>query len=241
MQFKNLSAFYGAKQILTDITFTLAPGKLTALVGKNGCGKSTLLSCVNGQVRFTGEILLDGRSIRAYSPMERAKRVALLPQFLPAATMPAEQLIAMGRNPYLGLTGRLQQEDRERIEAAIELTGTQALRCQSVATLSGGERQKVYLAMILAQDADILLLDEPTAHMDMGYAADFLALLRQLTDEHGKTVLAVLHDLNAATAFAHELLLMESGRLTDPRRIEEVFGVRKTAYTENGEIKYFYK
>lgn len=240
MQFKNLSAFYGQKQILTDLSFSLAPRRFTALIGKNGCGKSTLLGCVGGQVRHTGEILLGGRPIQSFPPRERAKRIALLPQHLPPAAMETEELVAMGRNPYLNLTGRLQPQDRQKIEEAIALTGIEPLRHELVSTLSGGERQKAYLAMILAQDADILLLDEPTAHMDMGYAADFLQLLRTLTETHGKTVLAVLHDLNAAVSYAHELLLIEDGTLTDPACIERVFSVRKAEYNENGTTKYFY-
>ncbi|MBQ8892805.1 MAG: ABC transporter ATP-binding protein [Clostridia bacterium] len=235
MKIAQISAFYGKKQALNHVTFELKPKKFTALIGKNGCGKSTLLKCIAGQIPHTGEIPLPRE------PRERAKAVALLPQSLPALPMEAEALVAMGRTPYLNLAGTLTPTDREKIEEAIRLAGIQELRHRNAATLSGGELQKVYLAMVLAQDARILLLDEPTAHMDMGYAADFLRLLKTLNREQGKTVLAVLHDLNAAAAFADELLLMEQGRLTDPARVEEVFGVRKIFYSENGETKYFYQ
>jgi len=240
MQIKNLSAFYGKKQVLNNVSLTLKPQCFTALIGKNGSGKSTLLECINGQVRYSGEILLKGRPIEDYPPKERAQKIAYLPQFLPASALTAEELIALGRNPYLGLSGKLQSKDREGIEEAIRLTETESLRHRLLATLSGGERQKIYLAMLLAQDAEILLLDEPTAHMDMGYTAEFLSLLRRLT-EQGKTVLAVLHDLNDAFTFSHEVLLLNEGRLEDPSRTEEIFGVRKIPYAENGETKYFYK
>lgn len=240
MQIKNLSAFYGKKEILSSLSLTLERGKFTALLGKNGCGKSTLLGCINGQVRYTGSILTDGIPLSKLPPRERAKRIALLPQFLPASPLKAEDLVALGRTPYLTLGGTLTEKDREAIRAAMEQCGVTALSDRAVSTLSGGERQKVYLAMLLAQDAEILLLDEPTAHMDMGYTAEFLSLLRWLT-EHGKTVLAVLHDLNDAFTYAHEVLLLNEGRLEDPARTEELFGVRKIPYVENGETKYFYK
>ena len=238
MEIKKLSAFYGKKEILSDLDLTLERGRFTALLGKNGCGKSTLLGCINGQVRYTGSILLDGRPLSALPPRERAKRVALLPQFLPASPLKAEELVALGRTPYLPLGGRLCEADREAVRAAMEQCGVSALRERTVATLSGGERQRIYLAMLLAQDAEILLLDEPTAHMDMGYTGEFLSLLRKLTEEKGKTVLAVLHDLNDAVTYPHRRLLLHQGRLVDPERIEEIFGVRKICYNES---EYFYK
>ncbi len=238
MQIKNLSAFYGKKQILNGLDFTLERGKFTALLGKNGSGKSTLLKCINGQVRYDGEILLGDQPLKDCSPREKARKIAYLPQFLPRSALTAEELIALGRNPHLGLSGKLQTEDREQIERAIVLTDTQALRHRLLASLSGGERQKVYLAMLLAQDAEIFLLDEPTAHMDMDFTSEFLSLLRRLTEEEGKTVLAVLHNLNDAVTYAHRLLLMNKGRLEDPAQIESVFGVQKIFYSKT---EYFYK
>lgn len=240
MHIKDLSAFYGKKKILSELSLTLKPGTFTALIGKNGSGKSTLLGCINGQVPYTGEILLEGRALHTYPLREKARRIGLLPQFLPSASMTAEQLIALGRNPHIGLSGRLQPTDREAIASAIALTNTKNLLEQAVRTLSGGERQKVYLAMLLAQDADILLLDEPTAHTDIGFTAEFLQLLRKLAETQSKTVLAVLHDLNGAVTYAHDLLILDQGRLAPTSEIEAIFGVRKTTYTENGETKYFY-
>ena len=240
MIIKNLSAAYGKKQILTNLTFSLKPGTFTALIGKNGSGKSTLLGCINGRIPYTGEILLENRPLDTYPPREKAQKIGLLPQFLPDTALTAEQLITLGRNPHTGLTGRLQPADREAIASAIELTATQDLLNRAVRTLSGGERQRVYLTMLLAQDADILLLDEPTAHTDIGFTAEFLQLLRRLAETRNKTVLAVLHDLNAAVTYAHELFLLDQGRLVAPEEIETVFGVRKVPYTEDGETKYFY-
>jgi len=240
LELRNVSAGYEKNTVLNGISLTFPAGAVTVVAGPNGCGKSTLLKAVAGMLPAQGKILLEGVSLDSLSSRQRAQKIAYLPQFLPASALTAEELIALGRNPYLGLSGKLQSKDREGIEEAIRLTETESLRHRLLATLSGGERQKIYLAMLLAQDAEILLLDEPTAHMDMGYTAEFLSLLRRLT-EQGKTVLAVLHDLNDAFTFSHEVLLLNEGRLEDPSRTEEIFGVRKIPYAENGETKYFYK
>lgn len=234
MKVERLSVHYGKTEILKELTFELPPQTVTVLLGKNGSGKTTLLRALAGQLPCSGTLSLPKE------PRERAKKLGYLPQFLPAVSLQAEQLVAMGRTPYHTLPDRLTPQDRQKIEEALVLAEAQDLRHRRVDTLSGGERQRVYLAMVLAQDTEYLLLDEPTAHVDMGYAAAFLQRLHTLTD-HGKTVLAVLHDLNAAVTHADRLLLLERGALTDPARMEEVFGVQRIPYTENGETKYFYK
>lgn len=234
MKVERLSVRYGKTEILKELTFELPPQTVTVLLGKNGSGKTTLLRALAGQLPCSGTLSLPKE------PRERAKKLGYLPQFLPAVSLEAEQLVAMGRTPYHTLPDRLTLQDRQKIEEALMLAEAQDLRHRRVDTLSGGERQRVYLAMVLAQDTEYLLLDEPTAHVDMGYAAAFLQRLHTLTD-HGKTVLAVLHDLNAAVTHADRLLLLERGALTDPARMEEVFGVQRIPYTENGETKYFYK
>ncbi len=238
MTFDHLSAFRGGKPILSDLSFSLTPQTLTVLLGRNGSGKSTLLQCVNRQLRYQGNILLEGRPLTDLSPREQAKRIALLPQLLPTPDLTVERLTAMGRSPYLSVSGRLSQADRTAVEDALSLTELRPLRHRPLATLSGGERQRAYLAMILAQDTDYLLLDEPTAYLDQGATKEFLQLLKELTARRGKTVLAVLHDLNAATAYADRLLLLNHGRLIEPDQIEQVFGVEKTLAADG---TYFYR
>ncbi|MBQ3085519.1 MAG: ABC transporter ATP-binding protein [Clostridia bacterium] len=237
MQFKNFTVSYGKKEILKALTFELSPRSLTVLVGKNGSGKSTLLRAVNREVPYRGELLLEGKPLASLSLREQAKRIAFLPQLLPTPALTVEGLAALGRSPYLGLSGRLAESDRKKIEAALRLSGAEAWRDRPLSTLSGGERQRAYLAMILAQDADIWLLDEPTTYLDPGAVSDFLALLRTLAREQDKAILAVLHDLNAAVAYADRLLLLHEGRLADPAALEQVFGVQK--YTaEDGSVFY---
>lgn len=211
LRLDNVSVSYGKQHILQMISFSLQKGRFCALIGKNGSGKSTLLSAIAG-TPCHGAVFLQGRSIKEYTPRERAKRVALLPQHLPAAPFTVEQLAAMGRNPYRSLGGRPGEEDRAQVEKALVQTEMIPLRHRFLSTLSGGERQKAYLAMLLAQDAPLMLLDEPTTFMDMEYAGAFLRLLRKLQQEEQKTVLAVLHDLNAALEVADDLLLLDQGQ-----------------------------
>lgn len=206
----NVSVSYGKRTVLKNISFRLKEGRFCALVGKNGSGKSTLLSAVAG-APCEGAVTLQGIPLKEYASKERAKRVALLPQHLPAAPFTVEQLAAMGRTPYRSFGGRMSGEDRAQIENALTQTGMTAFRERFLGTLSGGERQKAYLAMLLAQDAPLMLLDEPTAFMDMEYAGAFLLLLRRLQKEQQKTVLAVLHDLNVALEIADDILLLDGG------------------------------
>ena len=166
MQIKNLSAFYGKKQVLNNVSFTLKPQCFTALIGKNGSGKSTLLECINGQVRYSGTILLKNRPIEDYTPKERAQKIAYLPQFLPASALTAEELIALGRNPYLGLSGKLQSKDREGIEEAIRLTETESLRhrllafgpCIFVEPIRGASREGVTPGPYISVAAAIVMV-----------------------------------------------------------------------------------
>lgn len=234
MKIENLTVCYKNKTVLQGVSFELPPQTVTVLLGKNGSGKTTLLRALAGQLPCSGTVPLP------QAPRERAKKLAYLPQFLPAVSLEAEQLVALGRTPHHTLPDLLNEEDRQKITEALEQAGAAELRHRRVDTLSGGERQRVYLAMVLAQDTEYLLLDEPTAHTDAGYSAMLMQQLHTLT-AHGKTVLAVVHDLNAAVSYADRLLLLDEGKLTDPARMEEVFGVQRIPYTENGETKYFYK
>lgn len=213
LTFHNIGIRLGGKQILQDVTFSLRPHRLTALVGRNGSGKSTLLSCVNQQFPYTGQILEGEKNLALISDRERAKAIAFLPQTLPAPHITAREMVAFGRTPYLDFTGRLTQQDNAAIDRALEDAMATEFADRYVDTLSGGERQRVALAMILAQNTPIALLDEPTAHMDQGYEAAFLRTLTVLKSERKKTFLVVLHDLTTAMQYADDLIVLEEGRL----------------------------
>ena len=209
LSFRRVCAAYGKKQVLDQIDFELPPHTLTAVVGKNGSGKSTLFACAGRKIPYTGEITLSGRDLAAMTPRERAQRMAFLPQTLPAPAVSVAELAAFGRNPYLDFGRRMTPTDRRLVEEALERVGIAALRDKLLAELSGGERQKAYLAMILAQDTDVLLLDEPTTYMDMEYEAAFFRLLKALQAEKGVTLLVILHDLSQAMRYADRIVVLD--------------------------------
>ena len=213
LEINNLNVSIRQKKILTDANLSLAENALTVLIGKNGCGKSTLISCIGGTRPYTGEILLDGQNLSVLPARDRARRIAILPQILTSPHMSVEALVSLGRTPHLSLGQRFGDADRIAVKNAIHATGLQDLRTQFLDSLSGGERQKAYLAMILAQSTPTLILDEPTTYMDVAVAHRFMALLCDLRKQQKKTVLAVMHDLTCALRFADRIALMDEGRI----------------------------
>lgn len=237
------------KPVLQDVSFTLRPHRLTALVGRNGSGKSTLLACVNRQVAYTGEIREGEKNLALLSPRERAGTVAILPQSIPAPHITAREMAAFGRTPYLDLTGRLTDRDRREVEKALADANAEELAERYVDSLSGGERQRVALAMILAQNTPIALLDEPTAHMDQVYEAAFLQLLTQLKVKRKKTFLVVLHDLTLACRYADDLVVLDKGRLVfagtkeeclEREILEKTFCLRRHTVGSGAEQRVFF-
>ena len=213
LEIKNLSVSVRQKNILQSLSLSLDEGKLTVLIGKNGCGKSTLISCIGGMRPYTGEIHLDGAPISSLTPRDRARRIAILPQLLKTPHMSVERLVSLGRTPHLALTERISEADTAAIEGALASVGIADLRDRFADELSGGERQKAYLAMTLAQEASILILDEPTTYMDVAVSHGFMEQLSRLKDQQKKTVLAVMHDLNCALRYADRVAVMDEGRI----------------------------
>ncbi|MDR2770907.1 MAG: ABC transporter ATP-binding protein [Clostridiales Family XIII bacterium] len=213
MRITRLEAGYGRECVLRGVDFSPAAGALTVLAGPNGSGKSTLLKVMAGLLPpRAGAVDCDGRSLYALSRRARAQLVGYFPQTRPLPELTARTLIAHGRYPHLRFAGSLTERDRAHIAQAAALTGTEALLDKDVAALSGGQRQRVYLAMLLAQDTEILLLDEPTAFLDIRAQLDVLDILKSLR-RAGKTIIAALHDLQQAFSFADRLALLEDGRI----------------------------
>ena len=212
LEIKNLSATIGGRNILRDVSLHLPAGSLTALVGKNGCGKSTLLSCIAGLRTHTGAVLLRGEELRSMAPRERAKKLSLLPQHLSAPHMTVEELVRLGRNPYVDLGCHFGEKDRAAVTRAMESAEVTELSGRFVDELSGGERQRAYLAMTLAQETELLILDEPTTHMDLSGGDAFLHQLQKLKGE-GRTLLVVMHDLAQAARYADRIAVMAEGEL----------------------------
>lgn len=235
LEIKRLSACVGGREFLKEIDLQLPPATLTALVGRNGSGKTTLLSCVGGTRAYRGEILLNGETLRRLPLRERARRMALLPQTLAVPHITVEELAGLGRSPYVDLGHRFSVVDRNAVYRAMEMAEVTALADRFVDELSGGERQRACLAMILAQETNLLLLDEPTTHMDTACGAAFLHTLAELRQQ-GRTLLVVMHDLAEAVRYADRIAVMDEGCLVfcgsvteclEGKVLEQTLGVKR--------------
>ncbi|MYL23399.1 ATP-binding cassette domain-containing protein [Halomonas alkaliantarctica] len=236
LQARALAAGYGATPILTDLDLDVPDGQLTVLLGPNGCGKSTLLrTMARLAAPMGGSVLLDGSDIHRLPTREVAKRLGLLPQS-PAAPegLRVRELVAQGRFPHQSLLRQWTTQDETAVARALAITGVEALAERPLGTLSGGQRQRCWIAMTLAQETPLILLDEPTTFLDLRYQLEILELMVQLTHRHGRTVVAVLHDLNQAAAHADNLVLLREGKVYaegppeavfTAKNIEAVFGV----------------
>ena len=235
LELKNVHAGYGGENHLHGISLTLEKGKIYAVAGKNGCGKSTLLRVCAGILPANeGGVLLEGRLLYEYAALERAQKISYLSQMRNPPGISAERMVEHGCYPRLGQPRRLNAADTAAVRTAMERMDILALRKKSMKELSGGECQRVYMAMQLAQDADILLLDEPTTYMDIAYQLSLMELLQQLKKD-GKCIVMVLHDLAQAMKYADVIAVMEDGKIAamdapggilSSGIIEKVFKVR---------------
>ncbi|MGU3412812.1 ABC transporter ATP-binding protein [Enterobacteriaceae bacterium C34A] len=248
LRLEHVSAGYGPKLIIEDIHVAIPHGKLTALVGANGCGKSTLLSTIARLLKpQSGCVWLDGKQIHQQPTKAVARQLGILPQSPVAPEgLSVFELVSRGRYPWQGMLRQWSDADERAVEEALKVTGTQALAHLPVESLSGGQRQRCWIAMALAQQTPVILLDEPTAWLDLRYQVEILELLQHLTRDHGRTVVVVLHDLNFAVGYADRLLLMKQGKLhttleqsgaCSPEIIQEIFGVsvQKVMNPETGK------
>ena len=214
----NLSIGYTSKHnvkvVCEGITDTIRSGELTCLLGENGAGKSTLLRTLSGFLPpLSGEITILDKPLRVYRERELAKVIGVvLTERGNLQNMTVAELVGMGRSPYTGFWGRLSAEDREKVEASLELVGIAPLRDRMMQTLSDGERQKVMIAKALAQETPIIFLDEPTAFLDYPSKVEILHLLHRLSRETGKTIFLSTHDLELALQIADQLWLMAKGQ-----------------------------
>lgn len=224
LELNDLRAGYGGSEVLHGIRLSAPGGKITAIVGPNGCGKSTLLKAIAGvNPPQSGEILFHGKALETLPPRELARQVAYLPQNRQVPEITAERLVLHGRFPYLSYPRRYRQQDLEIARRAMESLGISGLARREMYTLSGGQRQKVYLAMVLAQDTPVVLMDEPTTFLDIAHQIQLMDQARFLAGQ-GKTVVMVLHDLSMALQRADHLAVMAGGRILCQGSAEEVYG-----------------
>ena len=215
---------YGERVVLHDITLNTRPGEFLAVIGPNGSGKSTLLKGMCRLLRpYSGAVLLDGQSLGSCSRTHIALNIALMPQgaFLPEL-FTAMEIVLMGRTPHLGLLRYEGSSDILAAANAMEATETGRLAGRRVNQLSGGERQRVLIARSLAQEAGILLLDEPTANLDINYQAGILDFLKKLCVEKGLTIVAALHDINLASQYGDRIIVLKDGAIYKEGRPQEV-------------------
>lgn len=231
-----IRAGYGHADVVSDVDFDLPAGRVTVLVGPNGSGKSTLLKAVARLHPIRGGSVRIGTSeARALSGRELARTLAMLPQGRPTPVgLTVREVVSFGRYPHRGRWNRTDPQGPAAVARALELTGLVELAERDADTLSGGQAQRVWLAACLAQDTEILLLDEPTTYLDMRHQVELLDLVRGLADHHGITVGVVLHDLNQAAALADQLVLLADGRVVaagppdavlEAERLSRVYGL----------------
>ena len=215
LSIERLSVAYGARRVLRGVSLSVDSGQVLALIGPNGSGKSTLIRAVSGVVPIeSGRVEVDGRSLDDLSSMERARYLAVVPQArnVPPAFSVYETIL-LGRTPYLGWLGRAGEHDHERVRFALERTQLSPLAERMVGELSGGEQQLVLLGRALAQDTPVLLLDEPTTHLDLQHQEQLIHLVRELAVGRNLAVLMVLHDLNLASLYADRVSLLVEGQI----------------------------
>jgi iron complex transport system ATP-binding protein len=210
-----VTAGYGERAVLHACTLAIARGEVVAIVGPNGAGKSTLLRALAGLLRpSSGSVRLDGVDIASLARRELARRIAVVPQIFDTLfPFTVREVVALGRTARLGTFGGASRGDLAAVDRAIADLDLAELASRRIDRLSGGERQRAVLAMALAQEADVLLLDEPTVHLDPGHQVVMLRLVRELACTRGLAVAAVLHDLNLAAAMATRLAVLADGRI----------------------------
>ena len=232
----DLHVAYGQREVLRGIDLDVASGEVVGLVGPNGGGKTTLVKAITRVVPSNGRVSIGGDDVASLNARELARRVAVVPQ---DPTLPigftALEVVVMGRTPHLRFLEQESAADRKKAKDALAMLGAQALADRPVDELSGGERQNVVIARALVQEAPLLLLDEPTANLDIGHQAGIARLLRQLAAERGTGILAALHDLTLASLYCDRLVLIASGEIIAegaPAEVLTVENVRRAYGTE---------
>jgi iron complex transport system ATP-binding protein len=239
---------FGKRCVLRDISFVVGPGEFEGILGPNGSGKTTLLNCVNGSLKFsTGKVHVGGKDVKTIGSLEMARLVAMVPQESALDfDFTVEEIVLMGRYSHIDRFRFEDQKDYDVAAEAMKETGTWKLRDRLVTNLSGGERQRVVIARALAQEPKVLLLDEPTTHLDIRHQLEVLGLIRKLNEARGLTVLAVFHDLNLTGRFCDRVLLMDEGSIMATgtpaevltvQNIEKAYGVEaRIGQTAHGKV-----
>lgn len=220
---KDVCAGYEGKEVLHQVSVEFEPGKITVLIGPNGCGKSTLLkTLVRISPCISGRILVNGIPLETFSSRKLAQQVAYLPQNKKTPDISVLKMVLHGRFAYLSYPRRYREEDLQIARKALQWAGMEAYAEENVSRLSGGMQQKVYIAMALAQDAETILMDEPTTYLDIAHQLKLMEMVRELAKE-GKGIVMVLHDLSQALRIADEIVVLKDGCVLERGTPEEVY------------------
>ncbi len=211
----HLRVQYDKKVVIEDLSFTIKENQITTIIGPNGCGKSTLLKAISKNLAYqSGSIVIEGTDLKRYKTKDLAKSMAILPQ---SPKVPADfsvgELVGFGRHPFIPFGKRFSRKDYDIVNWAMEKTDMSGFRCRKVNSLSGGERQRAWIAMALAQEPEILLLDEPTTYLDIAHQFETLELIKEIGSKMAMTIVMVLHDINQAARYSDEIIVMKEGAI----------------------------
>ena len=222
MRIENLNKNYGEKKVVIDVNFELPKGKVISLIGPNGAGKSTVLNIITRLISAdSGKVLVEDKALEEWKSRELAKKIAILTQNMNITMkLTVRELVSFGRFPHSG--NRLTQEDNLKVEQAISFMELNEFSDRFIDSLSGGQLQRAYIAMVIAQDTEIIFFDEPTNNLDIYHASNMMKLVRRLCDELGKTVILVLHEINFASVYSDYIGAFKDGRLYKFGKVEEV-------------------
>lgn len=241
LDIRSLSAAYGEIIALDRVSLSINRGEILGLIGPNGAGKSTLIRVLSGILKAkSGEVLLNNLNITSYTPSQRARVLAVVPQARQlGGAFSVEQAVLLGRTAYLGFLGKPSKLDLEKTYWAMEQTDVIHLSRRTLAEISGGEQQRVLLARALAQDTPVLLLDEPTSHLDLRYQVNLLTLLKSLVKKQNLTVLMAMHDLNQVSGTADRVALLVDGCLHSTGTPEDVLTPENIKETYQTQVEIF--
>jgi iron complex transport system ATP-binding protein len=241
LDIRSLSAAYGEIIALDNVSLSVNQGEILGLIGPNGAGKSTLIRVLSGILKAkAGEVLLNNLNITSYTPSQRARVLAVVPQARQlGGAFSVEQAVLLGRTAYLGFLGKPSKLDLEKTYWAMEQTDVIHISGRTLAEISGGEQQRVLLARALAQDTPVLLLDEPTSHLDLRYQVNLLTLLKSLVKKQNLTVLMAMHDLNQVSGTADRVALLVDGCLHSTGTPEDVLTPENIKETYQTQVEIF--
>lgn len=240
MEVRNLSFKYGSKLVVNNISFSIAEGEITTLIGANGSGKTTLLHLMTKNLKpFSGGVYLEGKNIQKIRLKEFSKKVAIVHQY---NTVPndvdVKTVVGYGRIPHKSFY-KSRNADEEIVNWAMDVTGVSGLKDQYVAALSGGEKQRAWIAMALSQKTNMLLLDEPTTYLDIRYQIEILNLVKYLNESFGITILMILHDINQAIHYSDDIIGLKEGNVVAQGKTQEVINSQTLRHIYDIDLEVF--